>query len=171
MTTDRLIPTIRSVRDNAIDNALAGDTITRQNALVEEHDAIKAGVNPARDIAYPTKTADGKKVSLSARSAAEAEATPEDIIPTINRMVANGINIILIIKPTVEICRLDIIFLFLKADLDTQDGFRKPLCSPRKVYNSFRLKQSKAASKKQGIRLMTVNFCIRLLHLQIYSLL
>ena len=58
--------------------------------LVKDYGAIPAGEKPAREVQVPKKTAPGKKVSQTVRTVLEAGATPEDAIPTIEQMVADG---------------------------------------------------------------------------------
>jgi len=46
-------------------------------ALANEHGTIEEGENPSRVVDVPVKPADGKTVSYFARTAMEAEATPD----------------------------------------------------------------------------------------------
>ncbi len=61
------------------------------NQLIEEFGAIPAGENPYRDVQVPSKTAKNKKVSQTVRTILEAEATPDEAVPTIEKMVEDGI--------------------------------------------------------------------------------
>ncbi len=58
--------------------------------LLETYGAISPGEKPARDIDVPKKTADGRKVSQTVRTILEAKATPDEAIPTIEKMVTDG---------------------------------------------------------------------------------
>ena len=59
--------------------------------LVEQYGAIPKGEKPFRDVSVPRKTADGKKVSQTVRTILEAKATPEEAVPTIEKMVEDGV--------------------------------------------------------------------------------
>ncbi len=59
-------------------------------ALLEKYGAIPKGEKPARDIDVPKKTADGRKVSQTVRTILEAKATPDEAIPSIEKMVTDG---------------------------------------------------------------------------------
>ncbi len=61
------------------------------NKLVERYGAIPVGENPHRDIQVPKKAENGKKVSQTVRTILEAEATPDEAIPTIEKMVEDGV--------------------------------------------------------------------------------
>ena len=60
------------------------------NQLIEEFGAIPKGENPHRDVSVPSKTAEDKKVSQTVRTILEAEATPDEAVPTIEKMVEDG---------------------------------------------------------------------------------
>lgn len=68
------------------------DEFTRaHNArLAAQFGTIKQGEKPAREVAIPKRTSKEEKVSQTPRTLEEALATPEEILPTIERMVANG---------------------------------------------------------------------------------
>lgn len=51
---------------------------------------IPEGENPARVVDVPAQDAQGRNVSRTIRTAMEAEATPETMLPTLEQMVANG---------------------------------------------------------------------------------
>jgi hypothetical protein len=56
----------------------------------KEYGWIKRGENPSRDIQVPKRTAKDNKVSQTVRTILEAEATPEEALPTIEKMIADG---------------------------------------------------------------------------------
>ncbi len=60
------------------------------NALLEKYGAIPKGENPARDVEVPKKTNDDKKVSQTVRTILEAKATPDEALPSIEKMVEDG---------------------------------------------------------------------------------
>ena len=70
-----------------------GESITTEkyNELIKTYGAIKKGEKPHRDVKVPTKTAEDKKVSRTARTILEAEVTPDESVPTIEKMVEDGI--------------------------------------------------------------------------------
>lgn len=57
---------------------------------VEEFGVIPKGEKPARDIDVPKKIAKDKKVSQTVRTILEAKATPDNALPTIEKMVLDG---------------------------------------------------------------------------------
>lgn len=61
------------------------------NELIEKYGAIPTGEKPSREVQVPQKTAKDKKVSQTVRTVLEAEATPETMIPTIEKMVEDGV--------------------------------------------------------------------------------
>ena len=61
------------------------------NQLIEEFGAIPKGEKPYRDVQVPSKTAKDKKVSQTVRTILEAQATPDEAVPTIEKMVEDGI--------------------------------------------------------------------------------
>ena len=69
-----------------------GDISTEvYNELIEKYGAIEVGENPHRDIQVPRKTAKNKKVSQTVRTILEAKVTPDSAIPTIEKMVEDGV--------------------------------------------------------------------------------
>lgn len=60
-------------------------------AMIEEFGAIPKGEKPHRDITVPKKTEKDKNVSQTVRTILEAEVTPSEIVPTIEKMVEDGI--------------------------------------------------------------------------------
>lgn len=58
--------------------------------LGEEYGWIKAGENPAREVKVPRRTADDEKVSQTVRTILEAQATPDEALPKIEELIANG---------------------------------------------------------------------------------
>jgi len=59
--------------------------------LIEKHGVIPTGENPHRDTKVPRKTEKNKKVSQTVRTILEAKATPDEAVPTIEKMVEDGI--------------------------------------------------------------------------------
>ena len=59
-------------------------------ALKEKYGYIPAGERAYREVQVPKKTADDKYVSRTIRTVLEAKATPDAMIPTLERMVAKG---------------------------------------------------------------------------------
>lgn len=59
--------------------------------LAKEYGTIPKGENPARDVVVPNKTAKDKKVSETVRTILEAKATPDEALPTIEKMVVDGV--------------------------------------------------------------------------------
>ena len=51
---------------------------------------IEPGENPVREVRVPKQTSKDDKVSLSVRTAEEAESTTEKVLPSIDSMIANG---------------------------------------------------------------------------------
>ncbi|MBQ6944208.1 MAG: hypothetical protein IJN43_07750, partial [Ruminococcus sp.] len=64
---------------------------TRLSELVEKYGAIPQGENPHREVKVPRKTEKNKKVSQTVRTILEAKATPDEAVPTIEKMVEDGI--------------------------------------------------------------------------------
>lgn len=59
--------------------------------LISKYGAIPQGENPrARDIQVPQQTGDNKKVSRTVRTILESGSTTDEMVPTIQEMVANG---------------------------------------------------------------------------------
>ncbi len=58
---------------------------------IKEYGAIPVGENPHREIQVPKRTAKDKKVSQTVRTILEAKATPDEAVPTIEKMVEDGI--------------------------------------------------------------------------------
>ena len=59
--------------------------------LIEKYGAIPSGEKPHRDIQVPRKSGKNKKVSQTVRTILEAQATPDEAVPTIEKMVEDGI--------------------------------------------------------------------------------
>ena len=68
------------------------DEFTRaHNArLAAQFGTIKEGEKPTREVAVQKRTSKEEKVSQNVRTILEAGATPEEALPTIERMIANG---------------------------------------------------------------------------------
>lgn len=57
---------------------------------VKEYGAIPRGEKPSREITMPKKTGDGKNLSRTVRTILEAGATPEAMVPNIEKLAARG---------------------------------------------------------------------------------
>ena len=57
---------------------------------VKEYGAIPRGETPSREIVLPKRTGDGRKLSQTVRTVLEASATPDEMVPTIEKMAAAG---------------------------------------------------------------------------------
>lgn len=77
---------------NSVDDAAFSREIPEANyeALKEKYGYIPAGERAYREVQVPKKTADDKYVSRTIRTVLEAKATPDAMIPTLERMVAKG---------------------------------------------------------------------------------
>lgn len=61
------------------------------DSLIKRYGIIPKGENPYRDIRVPAKTDEDKKVSQTVRTILEAKATPDEMLPTIEKMVEDGV--------------------------------------------------------------------------------
>ena len=59
--------------------------------LIEKYGAIHTGEKPSRDVQVPRKSGKNKKVSQTVRTILEAQVTPDEAVPTIEKMVEDGI--------------------------------------------------------------------------------
>lgn len=59
--------------------------------LVEKYGSIPKGEKPHRDESVPAKTEKDKKVSQTVRTILEAKATPDELVPTVGKMVEDGV--------------------------------------------------------------------------------
>ena len=59
--------------------------------LIEKYGVIPTGERPHRDIQVPRKSGKNKKVSQTVRTILEAQATPDEAVPTIEKMVEDGV--------------------------------------------------------------------------------
>lgn len=82
---------------NSVENARFSRKLTNEDRrvldeLVKEFGAIEAGEKPARVIQVPRRTSADKtrKVSQTIRTVLEAGATPDEAVPTIENLVADG---------------------------------------------------------------------------------
>ena len=57
---------------------------------VREYGTIPQGETPARTITMPRKTGDGRKLSQTVRTILEAKATPDEMVPSIEKLAAKG---------------------------------------------------------------------------------
>lgn len=99
ISATELLDTIEGVQNGKVDAkrrlakyAEDGIVSTEQyTKLVEKYGAIPKGEKPHRDVQVPKKTADNKKVSQTVRTILEVKATPDEALPTIEKMVEDGI--------------------------------------------------------------------------------
>lgn len=77
---------------NSVDDAAFSREIPETNyeTLKEKYGYIPAGERAYREVQVPKKTADDKYVSRTIRTVLEAKATPDAMVPTLERMVAKG---------------------------------------------------------------------------------
>lgn len=82
----------RLAKVNGVNDAQFSREIPEENyeALKEKYGYIPAGERAYREVQVPKKTADDKYVSRTIRTVLEAKATPDAMIPTLERMVAKG---------------------------------------------------------------------------------
>lgn len=82
----------RLAKSNTVDDAKFSREIPEENyeALKEKYGYIPAGERAYREVQVPKKTADDKYVSRTIRTVLEAKATPDAMVPTLERMVAKG---------------------------------------------------------------------------------
>lgn len=59
--------------------------------LIEKYGVIPSGERPHRDVQVPRKSGKKKNVSQTVRTILEAKATPDETVPTIEKMVEDGI--------------------------------------------------------------------------------
>ena len=83
----------KAIADNKLSKYVESGKISteRYKELTKIYGAIPKGERPHRDIKVPSKTADDKKVSQTVRTILEAKATPDEAVPTIEKMVEDGI--------------------------------------------------------------------------------
>lgn len=77
---------------NSVDDAAFSREIPEANyeTLKKKYGYIPAGERAYREVQVPKKTADDKYVSRTIRTVLEAKATPDAMVPTLERMVAKG---------------------------------------------------------------------------------
>lgn len=77
---------------NKVNDAQFSREIPEANyeALKEKYGYIPAGERAYREVQVPKKTADDKYVSRTIRTVLEAKATPDAMVPTLERMAAKG---------------------------------------------------------------------------------
>lgn len=82
----------RLAKDSGVNDAQFSREIPEANyeALKEKYGYIPAGERAYREVQVPKKTADDKYVSRTIRTVLEAKATPDAMVPTLERMVAKG---------------------------------------------------------------------------------
>lgn len=82
----------RLAKVNGVNDAQFSREIPEENyeALKEKYGYIPAGERAYREVQAPKKTADDKYVSRTIRTVLEAKATPDAMVPTLERMVAKG---------------------------------------------------------------------------------
>lgn len=79
--------------EDALSKYVKDGTITTElyNELLESYGAIPEGENAHRTVKVPQRTAKDKKVSQTVRTILEAQATPDTAVPTIEKMVEDGV--------------------------------------------------------------------------------
>ena len=82
----------RLAKVNGVNDAQFSREIPEENyeALKEKYGYIPAGERAYREVQVPKKAADDKYVSRTIRTVLEAKATPDAMVPTLERMVAKG---------------------------------------------------------------------------------
>lgn len=82
----------RLAKVNSVDDAAFSREIPEANyeTLKKKYGYIPAGERAYREVQVPKKTADDKYVSRTIRTVLEAKATPDAMVPTLERMVAKG---------------------------------------------------------------------------------
>ena len=82
----------RLAKVNGVNDAQFSREIPEANyeALKEKYGYIPAGERAYREVQVPKKTADDKYVSRTIRTVLEAKATPDAMVPTLERMVSKG---------------------------------------------------------------------------------
>nr|UVX52239.1 MAG: hypothetical protein [Bacteriophage sp.] len=82
----------RLAKDSGVNDAQFSREIPEANyeTLKEKYGYIPAGERAYREVQVPKKTADDKYVSRTIRTVLEAKATPDAMVPTLERMVAKG---------------------------------------------------------------------------------
>ncbi len=82
----------RLAKVNSVNDAKFSREIPEANyeALKEKYGYIPAGERAYREVQVPKKTAADKYVSRTIRTVLEAKATPDAMVPTLERMVAKG---------------------------------------------------------------------------------
>ena len=84
--------TARSDSEQMIRRAIERERTTREE-LIElsgRYGRMEPGERPFRDITIPRKTGENMLVSRTVRTALEAEATPDELVPDIEQLVADG---------------------------------------------------------------------------------
>lgn len=79
---DKTDDEVRMEINQAVDRVYQG--------YVETYGAMQPGEKPAREVQVPKKTGENEKVSQTVRTILEAKATPEETLPDIQRLVAQG---------------------------------------------------------------------------------
>ena len=82
----------RLAKVNSVNDAAFSREIPEANyeTLKKKYGYIPAGERAYREVQVPKKTADDKYVSRTIRTVLEAKATPDAMVPTLERMVAKG---------------------------------------------------------------------------------
>ena len=81
-----------AIANNKLDKYVENGTMSteRYNELIEKYGVIPRGETPSRDVQVPQRTDKDKKVSQTVRTILEAKATPDEAVPTIVKMVEDG---------------------------------------------------------------------------------
>lgn len=77
------------IKNDGIRYSTSGTEDILYDNLKKQYDTIKPGEKPVRDVEVPRKTAEGKNVSQTVRTAMEAGATPENMLPTLEKLIAD----------------------------------------------------------------------------------
>lgn len=81
-------PVAQDVVDDFVNQRFSSRPSAEQmEAYAKAYGKIKTGENPVRDVTIPKRTTPKTKVSMTVRTVAEAGATPEEFVPTIENLV------------------------------------------------------------------------------------
>lgn len=85
---DRVLEENEGGANSEEDIRAAVETVYQQ--MLEKYGAMKPGEKPYRSVQVPKRTSDEQKVSQTVRTILEAKATPEEVLPDIEQLVATG---------------------------------------------------------------------------------
>ena len=91
--TERIIREGRKnkLSDSEIQEQIQSAVHTIYQGMVRDYGAMKPGEQPFREAQVPRRTEKGKKVSQTVRTILEARATPEEALPDIEKLTADGV--------------------------------------------------------------------------------